>query len=109
MMAESVATDQIFIIVIMGSSMGARSNNRHVALQHVEKLRQLVDARLTQPRTDIRHSRVAANRLSNVRAIVERSHGAKLEDLELLTVEPVPRLHEECRARRVKFDRKGDD
>src|SRR5215813_2229773 len=109
MVAKGVTRDQLLIIMIMSSRMRAWSNNRHLAPQHIEKLWQLVDAGPSQPRTDVRHSRIALNRLLDRRAIIKNGHGAELEDSEFPAVEAVPRLHEERRTGRVQLDRKGDN
>src|SRR5262245_9179557 len=109
MVAEGVAADQFFIVIIVGRGMRARSDNRHLASQYIKELWQLVDTCLPQPRTYVRHSRIASNRLLNGRAIIKVIHGSKLEDLEFLAVEPVPRLPEERWAWRVQLDCKGEN
>jgi len=79
------------------------------ALQHVEKLRQLVDARLTQPCTDICHSRVARTACSifapSSRAVMVRN----LKILNFLLLNPFLVCMKSAGPGEVKFDRKGDD
>src|SRR3954466_12780209 len=94
-MAEGIAADQLGEMIVVSRCMRARSDNRHLAFQHIEELRQLVDARLAQPRANGRDALVAAYGLLDVCTIIENGHGAELEDLEFLAVEPAPRLHEE--------------
>src|SRR5262249_45276653 len=86
--AKSVTADQLLIIIIVGRGMRPGPHNRHLTLQHVEKLRQFVNARLSEPCADIRYSRIASYRLLYRRAVIESGHSTKFEDLELLAVEP---------------------
>ena len=38
--------------------IGTRANNAHVALQHIQELRELIERRLAHKRADLRHARV---------------------------------------------------
>src|SRR5262245_23768183 len=109
MVAKSITTDQLLIMIVVGCRMRPGSNNRHLPPQHIEELRQLVNACLSQPCADVRYSRVASYRLLYRRAIIKRCHRTKLEYLELLAVEPVPGLLKERGTTRIQLDRKGDN
>ena len=87
-------------------NMRSRPDQRHVALDHVEQLRNFVEAGLAQNPPDRRHARIALNRLpyaALVAGIV--AHGAELVDLEAAVSIPVPVLKEQHRARRRRLYR----
>ena len=48
-MPERIAIDQVGVIVIVGDRVWPWSHNRHVSFKHIEELRQLINARLSQP------------------------------------------------------------
>ena len=102
----------------------ARADERHVAAQDVDQLRQLVEARLAEPAADAR-DRVAAVELVERRCASGRGgrapstrsmyvavrrvvgvdpHRPELQRRELALVLAEPRLPEEDRARRVALD-----
>src|SRR5262245_53058045 len=94
-MAEGVVADLFGEITIVGSSVWARSNQRHLPAYNIEQLRQLVDACPSQPCTDPRDSLVAPHGLPDCRAVLNIGHCAKLEDLESSAIEATSRLSEQ--------------
>jgi hypothetical protein len=74
-------------------------------LMHVDELRQLVDVPLAQGMPEPRDTRVVVPRLAHHVAVVERRHGAELDDAEFLLVEAVAPLPEEQRAPALEQDR----
>ena len=89
--------------------MRAWADERHVAGEHVEELRNLVDVPAPQPAADPgqRADRCACA-CWITGAVVERAHGAELDDAERLLIEAVAPLHEEDRPRAVELDEDGD-
>src|SRR6266702_2339740 len=108
--------------------LGTGSHDVHVAQQHVEQLRQLVEADLPQHAPDRRDARVVGpgpHLVVALRAVqvhraelVHRERPAAEIDLaarvaagtrQAAPVEPDPRLGEEHRAARCQLDQRGDD
>src|SRR5581483_9471288 len=56
--AEGVVADDLLIFGVVGGRVRAGAYQRHVTLEHVEELRQLVDRGLAQPFAGRRHARV---------------------------------------------------
>src|SRR3954452_8655918 len=54
--AERIISDDFVKLVVMGQCVRAWPHQTHVAVQHVEQLRQLIDARPAQPFAYARHS-----------------------------------------------------
>ena len=107
---------------------GSRADERHVAAQDVQQLRQLVEARLAQPAPGPRHdvralelveaavlraSRPSSSRCGRTRgarrSVGVHAHRPELESRERPLVEAEPRLPEEHRAGRVELDPQRDD
>ena len=105
--AHGVSGDQPIVLVAMRQSMGTRPDERHVATQHVEELRQLVDAQLAHQSSKPGHAQAIPLGLPNNRPIVHRRHRTKLENSEPTPVKADPRLHEERRSRRLEPDGEG--
>src|SRR5271167_5098277 len=92
-----IERDAPFEFPIMRQGMRAWADEGHVALDHVEELRKLIDAPAAQPRPHLGDAWIAFLRLTDHRSILERSHGAELDDSERLLVEAVAVLQEEYR------------
>ena len=84
--------------------MRARPDQGHLAAQHVDQLRQLVQAGAAQPASDRGDPRVVGARLHEPRAGVV-AHGAELQQLEHIVVEALARLAEQGGTGRVQPDR----
>src|SRR4029079_4751833 len=80
---ECVIGDELGVPVIVGYGMRSRTNDRHIAAQHVHELRQLVDAGGAQDCPDARDAWIPALRLTNYVAVFQYVHRAELEDGEL--------------------------
>ncbi len=97
--------DQLFVVRVVLSSMRTRPDDRHAAAQHVEDLRQFVQAAAAQERTETRDTCVVLGRLLNRRAmVVVHTHRAELEHVELTATQPMTALAEEHRTRRAQLD-----
>ena len=70
--------------------LGPRSNDRHISSQHVPELRQFVDAELAQQLANRRDSLVRLLRDPAIRRITADTHGAQLDHVEELPVQPGP-------------------
>ena len=100
---------------------GPRPDQAHVALHHVEELRQLVDAPAPERAADAGDARVFLQLehravvvvllLGQLEALLVRAHvhGAELEDLERLAAPAHPLLPVEDRAARIELDDDRDD
>src|SRR6202012_2231716 len=86
-MAESVIGDQLLVFGIMRRGVRPWTDQRHVTADHVEQLRQFVDARSPKPTTQPCHAWIVPRRLLDHEAILVDMHGAELEDVERLAVE----------------------
>ncbi len=98
--------------------LGARADEAHVAEQHVDELRQLVEARPAQQPADARHARVVVELEHRLAELVEgherrqqilgvRHHRPELEHPEGAAALPRPRLREDDRAAAVEHDRRA--
>src|SRR4051794_6522214 len=85
-----------------------RTDERHVAEEHVQELRQLVDVPAPQKAADQRHAIVASARLAEIAVVVD-PHGAEFIDPERLLVEAVALLAEHRRAGAVEPDQERDE
>src|SRR5438128_828914 len=86
-----------------------RTNKGHVAPDHVEQLRQLVNAGSPQPAAYTCDTRVVAPYLLDNCSVFENVHRSELENVERPTVESVALLPEESRPARIEFDERGCD
>src|SRR3546814_12238696 len=67
----------------LSGGMGARADDAHIALEHVEELRQFVDTGFADDRSDARYPLVASGgRLVAQRIASVDAHAAELEHLE---------------------------
>jgi hypothetical protein len=87
-MAGGVALDARHEGGVERDRMGARADERHLAAQHVDQLRQLVEACAAQPAPDRRDPPVIDARLHERRGGIV-AHGAELQQLEGVLVEPL--------------------
>src|SRR5271155_2037372 len=94
--------------LIMCQRMRARPDERHVAEENVDELRQLVDVVAAHEAAETRHPRIARHGLSHLRAILHSQHRAELEDAEMPLIVAIAALPEYHRPRAVEFDRDGD-
>ncbi|MNN76345.1 hypothetical protein D3C81_1927200 [compost metagenome] len=78
--------------------MRARAHHGHLAAQHVQELRQLVQAGAAQEGAHARHAGVAGRGLGHAGVRV-RHHRPELEDVERLAVHAEPSLPEQNRTR----------
>src|SRR5690349_20879892 len=75
--SECILTDKIGVIVVKSERVRPWSNNRHVSFEDIKELRNLINARLPQPRANPGHAIIAAHRLLDRRPIFEHRHRTK--------------------------------
>jgi len=101
LMPKGTIRQQFAIGAVVGDGIRTRADQRHVAAQDVEKLRQFVDAGGAQHATEIGgNPRVMSGRLGDAVALFHHRRGAQLKDRETLRVEAAAGL--------TKQDRPGD-
>ncbi len=93
-MPECVFRQQFAIVAVMGDGMRTRADQRHVAAQDIEKLRQFVNAGGAQQAAEPRDARVMPGRLGDAVAFFHHGHRTKLENREPFCIEATPLLPE---------------
>jgi len=82
----------------------ARSDERHLAFQHVEQLWQLVEAGAAQKAADFGDAIVASDSLADGGTVFHNGHGAKFEDFDGCLIAASAALAEQHRALALAFD-----
>src|SRR5882762_4929035 len=100
---DHVALDQAAVHLVVRHGVGARADDAHAALEHVEKLGQLVERELPQKRAETGYAPVVARGLLDDISIFEHGHRAELVDDDLLAVESVAALLEQRRPGRAQL------
>jgi hypothetical protein len=85
----------------------ARSDETHIASQHVDQLRELVERGRAQSPPERRDASIIGQELAAAIALV--GHRAKLEELEWAIAEAGAALSEEHRATKADANRDADD
>src|SRR6187402_2361295 len=86
--------------------MRSRTHYGHVAAQHIEELRQLIQARAPKKRADSRDAWIATcGLLYNTFFLHMLTHGAELVDVEDLTISALATLREEHGTARAELHR----
>ena len=101
-MAHHILVYQLRVLLRVLQHVRTRAHDAHVAQQHVDELRQLVDVRLAHDVAPLRLPRVVLRCLQRVRLRVHL-HAAELQAVELLSVQAVALLTEEDRTRHSDF------
>src|SRR5207244_3907389 len=91
-------------LVVMRDRVRPWTNKGHVAHQHVQQLRQLVDAGSAKKASDARYPTIISFGLTNVGTVFQYGHGTKLVDGELSAVETPATLLEDQRPWRLQLD-----
>ena len=108
--AEHVVGDFVFELVNKGRSLGTRADQRHLALEHIPQLRQLVDRPLAQESTDGGAAGITADRPHRAGGrFGVHPHRAELPDHERFAVEPHTLLAVENRATIIEPDDQCED
>src|SRR5208283_2125443 len=92
---------------IMRNSMRAWADQRHVADDDVEQLRQLIDARLTEPASKARHAWIVARRLGNDIPVLKHLHGPKFVNDKCVAVETIALLFKYYRPIGLNLEQQG--
>ena len=87
----------------MEQHVRARPYEAHVAFEHVDELRQLVDVGFTHQVAEFEFARVVLGGLYAVAVFVD-VHASELQAIELFSVQSVPLLFKENRPRTLYFD-----
>ena len=99
-----IELDRTVVELIVNQRVRTRSDERHVAAQHVQKLRQFVDVQFADDAADARDAIVVRGRLFDVAVVLHRLHRAELADAERLLVEAIATLEEQRRTARFELD-----
>ncbi len=78
----------------MRDGMRPWPHKRHVAGNHIQKLRNFVEIRTPEKPSNGSHPAVVAFRLTDDVSVVHRGHGPEFKDAKLALVEPVSTLPE---------------
>src|SRR5277367_5006189 len=89
-----VAVDELSVFLVVSNRMRPRSHETHLALEHIEYLRQLIERGAPQECTQRRDPRILPGGLSDHRAILADRHGAELVDQDLLAIQTIAALFE---------------
>ena len=106
---DHVAADELAIDLVVRNSVRPRADEAHLALQHVDELRQFIERGATQEPSDRRDARIGLRCLADLAAVLEDGHRPELVDENLLALESVTALLEEHRSRRGELDRHRDE
>src|SRR5439155_5770648 len=110
LVAEHVLRNPVLELLYKQRSFGPRTDDRHLGLQHVPELRQLVDIRPAEEPAERRSSRiVVAGEDRPALALRVFAHRSELVNHERLTVEPHALLTIKNRPARGELDERGDE
>src|SRR6476659_294364 len=105
---ECITTDQIGVVVIVSDSVWSWSHNRHVSFKHIEELRQLINARLPQPRPNPSDAAVTTHYLEDCRPVFLHRQRTKFQNLKAFAIKPMSGLHKQHRPSRIELYCKCD-
>jgi hypothetical protein len=97
------------IYVVMGNCMRTRPNKGHFSPDHIQYLRQFIQAELPKDSAHSGHARIVPAGLLDERSIVECSHGAELIDVERPAIQTTPSLPKQNRFAGVQPYKAGDN
>ena len=111
--AGEITLDHFLIEPVLGlglEGVGARADERQLATNNIDELRQLIEARLADKAPHTGHPRVVSGD-EPLGILVRRLdiHRAELEDLDELVVEAIALLAEEDGAPAVELDGQSDE
>src|SRR6476646_8034058 len=97
-MAQHVPLYELAILLIVGDGVGPWAHDRHAALQHVNKLRHLVERSAAQERSQPSDTGVTSLGLGNVRTVLAYLHCSQLPDLHSFAIQAISSLLEQHRS-----------
>src|SRR5690606_26265087 len=109
LVAEHVAADELAVLLIVGDGVGAGADDGHVAAQHIEKLRELVQGGAAQKGAEWGDAAVVALGLGNGVAVFHDGHAAEFPDLDGAAVHAVAFLPEQRWPGGSEAHAQGDD
>ena len=96
-MAAIEPLDSIGERFVQRDRVRSRADNRHLAKQHVVKLRKLIEVRSAQETTDFGDARVVSGGLAERLSIFDDMHRAKFENADSAISVPMSGLPEKYR------------
>lgn len=106
--ANHILINQTTINLSVIQHVRSRTHDTHVALQYINKLRELINIRLSHEVAERKLSWVILRRLSLVRILVHM-HRTELQTHEGITIQTRSSLTEEDRARTLNLDNQRND
>src|ERR1700730_9463366 len=85
-------------LAVVCDGMGARPDQGHAAVEHIEQLRQFIDACPAQPFANAGYTAVDCSGLNNRRPVLHDEHGSKLVNRKAPAIETAAFLPEEDRS-----------
>ena len=107
-MANHILINQTTINLSVIQHVRSRTHDTHVALQYINKLRELINIRLSHEVAERKLSWVILRRLSLVRILVHM-HRTELQTHECITIQTRSSLTEEDRTRTLNLDNQRND
>ena len=111
LVAAEIAVDHRRVLLVEGNRVRSRPDDRHLAAEHIDELRQLVKRQPAQDAPHPGHPRVVGRHLPKRgrwgRARLD-SQRAELEERENLLIATMARLAIDHRPRAVQLDEQGD-
>src|ERR1700730_15218631 len=101
---EGVVPNDLVELAVVRDSMGARPDQGHAAVEHIEQLRQFIDARPAQPFANAGYTAVVCLGLNNRRPVLHDAHGSKLANLKAPAIEAAASLPEQYRSRSTECE-----
>lgn len=106
--ANHILINQTAINLSVIQHVRSRTHDTHVALQYINKLRELINIRLSHEVAERKLSWVILRRLSLVRILVHM-HRTELQTHECITIQTRSSLTEEDRTRTLNLDNQRND
>src|SRR5687768_12654235 len=108
-LAMCVDRELVAQLLVVRDGVRARTDQAHLADEHVDQLRQLIDRGRANKAPDACNARIVLLGLFHVVAALGDAHRAKLPDEESLAVEAATRLFVDDWPARLCNDRQRDD
>ena len=104
----AVAWQQGAVVAVVGKGVRTRADQRHVAYEDIDQLRQLIQAGGANKGADAGDALVVLGGVRDLVAVLGHRHAAELEDREDLAVQAGAALAEQNRSPTFEDNRQGD-
>src|ERR1700738_1053586 len=94
---EGVIPNDLVELAVVCDCMGARPDQGHAAVWHIEQLRQVIYACPAQPFANASYTAVDCSGLNNRRPVLHDAHGSKLVNRKAPAIEATALLPEQER------------